>query len=79
MAVDDLRDGRREKGVGINIVEFASLDQRSDHGPMFCAAIGAGEQRILAIEGDRPDPTFDDLGVNLNAAVVDEAAQPVPA
>jgi hypothetical protein len=55
MAVDDLRGSRREIGAGIDIVEFASLDQRTDHGPMFRATIGAGEQRILAIERDRPD------------------------
>jgi hypothetical protein len=39
MAVDDLRDRCREIGVGIDAVELARLDQRSDHGPMLGTAI----------------------------------------
>jgi integrase len=53
VAVDDLRDGRREVGVGIDAVELAGLDQRSDHGPMLGTAIGAREQCVLAIKCDR--------------------------
>ena len=54
VAVDDLRDGRCEIGVGIDAVELARLDQRSDHGPMLGTAIGAREQCVLAIECHRP-------------------------
>lgn len=46
---------------------------------MLGSGVGAGEQRIFPIEGDRPDGTFDGIGVDLDAAVIDEACQPVPA
>ena len=79
MAVDDLRDGRREVGERIDAVEFARLDQRSDHGPMLGTPIGAREQCVLAIECDWTDRPLDSVGVYLDAAVIDEAAEPVPA
>ena len=40
--------------------------------------IMAGEERVLAIEHDRADASFDDVGVELDAAVVEEADEPVP-
>jgi hypothetical protein len=79
MTVDDLRDGRCEIGVGIDAVELARLDQRSDHGPMLGTAIGAREQCVLAIKCDRTDRALDNIGVDLDAAVVDEAGEPSPA
>ena len=38
----------------------------------------AGEECIFAIENNRPDATFDDVGVELDAAVVEETREPVP-
>ena len=32
---------------------------------MLAAAIGAGEQRILPVQGDRSDAALDDIGVDL--------------
>jgi hypothetical protein len=55
MAVDDPGEDVGEVGLGIDAVELASLDERGDDGPMFSAAIGAGEERILAIEGNGTD------------------------
>jgi hypothetical protein len=46
---------------------------------MLGASIGAREQRVLAIECDWADRPLDDIGVDLDAAVVDEAAEPNPA
>ncbi len=37
-----------------------------------------GEQRILAGQGDRPDQVLDAVGVDLDAAVVQESLQSVP-
>ena len=42
------------------------------------AAVGAGEQSIFAIEGDRADRTFDCVGIDLDPAVVEEAAEALP-
>ena len=41
-------------GFGIEVVELAGLDQRSDDRPVFRAVVVAGEERILAGERDRP-------------------------
>src|SRR5580692_9737434 len=38
----------------------------------------ARKERVLAIEYDRPDPAFDDIGVEFDAAVVEETSEPVP-
>ena len=40
---------------------------------------GAGEERILTIERDGPDGALDDVGVDLDAAIVEEAGEPFPA
>jgi hypothetical protein len=36
-----------------------------------------GEQRVLAIEHDRADASFDGIGVELDAAVTEQAGEPV--
>src|SRR6187431_1978268 len=46
---------------------------------MLAAAVGAGEEVVLAAERDRADRALDDIGVDLDAAVVEEAGEPVPA
>ena len=56
----------------INAVKFARFDQRGDDRPVLAAAVGAGEERILSIQRDRPDRPLDDVAVDLDAAVVDE-------
>ena len=38
----------------------------------------AGEERVLAIEDDRADGALDDVRVELDAAVVEEADEPFP-
>jgi len=38
----------------------------------------AGEQCILTIEDQRPDSAFDDVGVDLDAAVIEEARKAFP-
>ncbi len=48
------RDGLR--------VALAGLEERSDDGPML--GVGAGEQSILAGEGERPVSAFDDVVVD---------------
>ena len=38
----------------------------------------AGKQRILSGQADRPDGVFDRVGVEFEAAVIEEAREPVP-
>lgn len=54
MAVDDAGDGVGEVGERIDAVELAGLDQGGDDGPVFRAAVGAGEEGILAGQGHPP-------------------------
>ena len=44
-----------------------------------CPAVRTGEKRVLEIESNGTDCALDDIGVNLDAPVVDEARQSLPA
>jgi hypothetical protein len=44
---------------------------------VLAAAVRPSEDRILAIEGDRPDGALDGVGIDLDPAVVEEADQSV--
>jgi hypothetical protein len=46
---------------------------------MLGAAVGSGEQGVLACERERPDGALDDVVVDLDAAVVEEQAEALPA
>jgi hypothetical protein len=42
------------------------------------ALIGAGQQSVLAVAGNRADRALDHFGVDLDAAVIEEEAKPGP-
>jgi hypothetical protein len=46
---------------------------------VLATAVGAGEERVFPIEGDWPDRAFHHVGVDLDAAVIEEAAKSSPA
>ena len=48
MSGDELGEHVGEIGLGIDVVELAGLDERGEHGPVLAAAVGPGEQRVLA-------------------------------
>jgi len=62
----------------IDVVQLTGLDQRSDGGPVFGAAIRAGEQSIFSIERDGADGAFDGILVELDAAIFDKARSGPP-
>jgi hypothetical protein len=78
MAVDDLGDDVGEVGLRIDGIEFAAFDQGCGDCPMLGSAIGAGEERILPVQCYRPDAALDDIAIDLDPPVVDEAGQTVP-
>lgn len=78
MALDDAGDDVVEVGGGIDAVELAGLDERGEDRPVLGAAVGAGEEVVLAAERQGSDGAFDDVVVDLDAAVVEEAGEPVP-
>jgi hypothetical protein len=79
MAVDDFGDHVGEVGLRLDGIEFAAFDQRCDDGPMLGSAIGPREERIFPVQCNRPDAALDDIGIDLDAAVVEEAGETVPA
>ena len=55
VSFDDPGQRVGEVGVGFDVAEFTVLDQRGDDGLVVAAAVGAGQERVLAIESKRPD------------------------
>ena len=76
--VDEFGQHVGEISLWIDVVQFACFDERSDARPVFCSMIVAGEECVFAIEYDRADAAFDDIGVKLDAAIFKKAAESVP-
>lgn len=79
VTLDDAGDDVGEVAERLDAVELAGLNERGDHRPMLGAAVGAGEQGVLARQGERPDGALDDVVVDLDTAVVEEQAEALPA
>ena len=73
MTRDDLGEHVAQVSLRIDGVHLAGFDERGDDRPMLAAAVGASEEMIFAPERDRPDCARDDIGVDFDAAVVEEA------
>src|SRR3954464_15312332 len=59
--INELGQHVEQVGLRIDAVQFASLDQRGEHRPIFRPFVAAGEERILAIEGNRSHRTLDGI------------------
>lgn len=64
--------------VGLDPIEFAGFDQGGDDGPVLRASIMSGEERVFTVEGDGTDGALDGVGIQFDATVVEEPAQPIP-
>ena len=78
MALDDAGDDGGEIALRIDAVQLAGLDQGGQDGPVLAAAVGAGEEGVLAVERDGADGSLDDVGVDLDAAVLQEGLKYPP-
>src|SRR4051794_17380608 len=76
--VDELGQHVGQVSMRIDAMQFAGLDQRGEHGPVFCPFVAASEQSIFSVESERAHALLDGIGVDLDAAVVEEAQQPIP-
>jgi len=76
--IDQLGENVGQVGLRLDAAELAGLDQRSDAGPVLRALIMPREQCIFAIEDKRADASLDDVGVEFDAAIVEEPREPVP-
>ena len=63
--------------MGIDVVHLAGLDERGDDGPVFGPGVVACKEGVLAVQGDGADGAFDGVVVDLDAAIVEEAAKAV--
>lgn len=79
VAGDDAGNDVGQVGIWVDAEELASFHEGRDHGPVLGAAVGAGEQSVLTGESERPDGALDGVGVDLDAAVIEEEAQARPA
>lgn len=70
MAVGDGCQCGLKIGEGLDAVDFAGFDQRSDATLGDAALVMPGKESILAIEGDRADQVFDPVAVDVGATVV---------
>ncbi len=77
-AFDELGQRITQLGVGIDGVELAGLDERGDDRPVGAAFVAASEECVLPVQSDRADRALDDVGVDLDAAIVEEAAEALP-
>ena len=65
-------------GIGLDVVELRGRDEGGDDRPPIGAAIRSREEVVLAAERDRADRPLDRIGVELDAAVVEESAEGLP-
>ena len=76
--IDETGEDIGEIGLALDAVKFATLDQRGKDGPIFGAIIVPGEESILSGERLRAHGPLDDVGVELDAAIIEETDEAVP-
>ena len=64
-----------EPGVRLYAVELCGFDEGDDDGLSLRAAVGAGEEMVLAAEGYRPDGALDSIIVEFDASILKEAGE----
>src|ERR1043166_5635333 len=76
--IDEAGENVGEIHVWVDAVELGRLNQGSGDGPVFRAVVVTGEECVLARESLRAHRAFDDVGIEIDAAVVEEAGQAFP-
>lgn len=64
-----------EVAVGLDVIELCGGDEGTDRCPPLSAAIGTGEQMVLAPKGHRSDGALDWVVVELDAAIVEASGR----
>ena len=77
MAVGDADEQIAQVGVGFNTIHLAASDQTGKSGPVTATFIVAGKERIAAVHGRASDRVFDEVGVDVDVAVVQEQPEAV--
>jgi hypothetical protein len=77
MAVDDGSEDAAHVAMWFDFVEFAGLDERSEHCQILGASVVACEERVLALQRDGADCALNAVAVHLDAAISQEQDQPI--
>ena len=67
-----------EPGKRLDAIQFCRCYQRHRDGPVLGAPVAAREQGVLPCQRYRPHAAFDDIGIKLDAAIVEEQYQSGP-
>src|SRR6266702_4011113 len=78
MSVDHAREHVAQVSIGFDAVELAGFNQRAGDCPAFASTVAACEEMVLPAERHRADRTLDRIGVQFNAAIVQEVRQTFP-
>ena len=62
----------------VDAIELGGLDQGEGDSPVLGCGVGAGEQGVLAAQCNGAHGAFDGVGVDLEAAIVEEQPQARP-
>jgi hypothetical protein len=73
--VGDAGEDVAKIGFRVETVELCSFDERQDRRGTLATLVRSCEQPILAAERDRPDRPLGGIVVDLDGAVVEEAAE----
>lgn len=79
MAVGVGDEGSGEPVVRVDAGELAVLDEGGEHRPVVAAFVCPGNECVFAVRSDRPDRSLEGVCVELDAAIVEEMGEPVPA
>ncbi|CCV11515.1 hypothetical protein MESS4_330064 [Mesorhizobium sp. STM 4661] len=77
-AISDTLEGLGEPSERIDTVHFGGLQKGRDSRPLVSAAVAACKKRILSDDCLGPDRPLNDIGVDLDAAVGQEALEDSP-
>lgn len=77
VAIGEADEEIAQVGVWFNAVHLACADQAGETGPITAAFIMAGKESIAAVHGWTSDRVFDGVGVDVDAAVIQEQPQAV--
>ncbi len=76
-AICEALERLRQPGLGIDRIHLCSLQQRRDCRPCLAAAVAAGKETVFSCDRLRSDRSLDDVGVELDTAVREEAFEHV--
>lgn len=77
MAVGELREQIAQKRIGFDTVHFAGANQAGEASPVTTTFVMASEERIAAVHGRAADGVFDEVGVDVDATILEEQPEAV--